>query len=253
MKQHKNINQNRPDLKHIEMTDDIAITKRTKLFIVYCFMSLCWGITEIISASLFIQLQIQTSVSEQQMAFCFVTWNIGRAISAICSGKLIDYFKESHRYMITSLTIFVIAMFYLPYTNNILVMHFINFIIGYTWSVFAVCQPVYIFRLYPEYKKSAHRIYIILCLVGTVKTIFPLLIQLSIEYTNKYIYPLYISNVITIILIIVLLFFKTPQHDKLRTIKAELQNKNDKNNNINILSEHISKMLNKDKLNKILV
>eukprot|EP01084_Bolivina_argentea_P198013 339211_1 len=254
-----NTNQNNPNKcstpnklnNHITMHSDNLKLKQRKyeknVFIIYCLMGICWGISQPIGAALYAELQSQLNATKQEIAFCFTTRSIASVISSIITGKAVDYLTESHRYIVIPIILFITSICYLPFTSNIYVLHLIFATFGYLWSALAVIVPIYIFRLYSERKRedAGHKIYIVLIVYGITKVTFPLCIQISMEYSNNYQYPLYAVTFLCIILTICLLTFKTPKHDKLRTIKAELNNEKDSD------AKYIYKTLNKDSKHRV--
>eukprot|EP01083_Nonionella_stella_P217892 781870_1 len=215
---------------NLEQTNTVdESSDKIKTFYMYCLMAICIGLLEPLGPTLYVELQTQLNISEEAIAFCFTTRSVASIISAIISGKVVDYFVESHRYVALISIIFIASITYLPYTHNIFILHAIFAVIGYVYNGYFVVIFVYVLRLYSEQKREAagHKLYIILGIYGLTKTIYPLIMQISVQYTDKYIYPLYAILVLFVILIILLLTLKTPKHDKLRTIKAELKDEKD--------------------------
>eukprot|EP01084_Bolivina_argentea_P127103 224859_1 len=219
-------------------------------FLIYCYMALCWGISRSLSPSLYIEFEEQVNANKSEIALCFVTRSTCAVISSITSGIILDKYSESHHYLIFLSILYIIATSYLPFVKNIYILHVILGVHGYIWSAMTTLLLVYILRLFGEQGNGSHKMYIATCVYSISKSIFPFFIQMSIQNTNKYIYPVYITNGMFLLLIFGLLYFKTPKHDKLRTIKAALEvNKNKEIANIELLEE-MAKIAKADNLNK---
>eukprot|EP01084_Bolivina_argentea_P139795 245887_1 len=230
-----------------KLNEALKNSKRNKLFVTYCLMAVCWGLCELIGALIYIELQHQLNTTEQAIAFCFTTRSISGLIFGIVTGKVVDHFTESHRFIATTIILYIASMIYLPFTRNIYVLHIIFAIYGALVSVIIISMTVYILRLYSDCKRELVRpkLYTALAVYGLTKTIYPILMDLSIKYSHSYIYPLYISLIFCIILVILLFIQKTPIHDQHRTIKAELKDNEIESNNSNAIK--ILEILNKDK------
>eukprot|EP01084_Bolivina_argentea_P167681 290960_1 len=219
--------------------------RRSRIFCLYCMMAICAGVMEPLGPTLYIELQDQLSISESAIAFSFTTRSIAAIISSIISGKVVDCCIESHRYIAFISIVFIVSIIYLPFVQHIYALHVVFGVVGFTYNAHMMVIFIYVLRLYSEEKRqdAGHRLYIILVMYGITKTVYPLLVQLCIQYSSEYVYALYSVLIIFVVEIVLLLIFTTPTHDKLRTIKAELNNEP---NNKTQKAEQIFKTLNSD-------
>eukprot|EP01084_Bolivina_argentea_P106447 190479_1 len=101
-------------------------------------------------------------------------------------------------------------------------MYSLFIVIGYSLGAMFVCFPVYIFRLYPA--SQSLMIYILFSIYGLTKVVLPLAFELSLSITTKYNWVMFGIAIITFFDCICLLLVRTPQHDRLRTVRADVSN-----------------------------
>ena len=198
----------------------------------YALMVISLGCVETFGATIYTELGDQLKVRTDDIAFIFTCKAIAFGVSAVFCAWMLDYFVQTHRYIAFTMLLSSISIMIIPFTQNIALMYILFIIIGYGLGTIFVCFPVYIFRLYPSHKQSL-LIYIMLAIYGMAKVVLPLTIQLSIQESGEYLWALLFLSFLTLFDAICLLFVNTPEHDKLRSIKADISN-NRKTNNISM-------------------
>eukprot|EP01083_Nonionella_stella_P058029 152086_1 len=193
---------------------------QTIYFIAYILLYAFHGCLLSLPGAIYVELQDQLSTSTTIISWIYSSMAISAGVFAFISGFVLDRFQSTHRYL--ALTIFFesAALIAIPFTTNIAMMFVLFVLIGSGFSATDVCGPVFVFRVYPV--QGQHKFFITQTVLSIASMAFPSLIQLSINQTNQYYYPLFVAAICGLCFVILALFLPTPRHDELRTIKRKI-------------------------------
>eukprot|EP01084_Bolivina_argentea_P139305 245079_1 len=221
-KDNKHIDHNK-NTENNNNTTNSTINNSKLYMISYLLMYVVLGFLDSSDASIYVDIQHDLNTSTFMMSWIYAAGAFAMIPASIISGYITDKYIETHRYASFVLCLNTISLFLIPYTNNIIIM-FIHFIlIGIAYAAVDTCSAVWIFRLYPINGGQMYFFYD--TIRDVIGTITPLIFELSISYSGKYSFPLFIFSFMSFIVTIVILFLPTPKHDKLRSIKREFVEK----------------------------
>ena len=173
--------------------------------------------------AIYVELQNKLDTSISIISWIYSSAAIGFIIATLIFGYIADHITEIHR--LHALMVFVtsICIICIPLSKSsdpLIIIFIICSTIGIGFGINSLSYCLFIFRLYPI--NGGKMYFWIVLLVQISAWIATATIELSISYTNTFIYPFIGFAIIGISYSIIGIFLKTPQHDEYRSIKRSV-------------------------------